>query len=185
MFPLVSQVLVFEKPVDLATASRFEVAASDVVVVTTNVLTKEFSRCFIDPLDAPNKQKEQHQQQRQRSVLVSGAEAENRFWHRFIVKTGGDIAEGMQEATILRRFASVMPAEQRHHLVSTLKRRTRQSQSIHLTSASPGGFYRLLCARSPLLGVHFARVAVDEGHRLVQSGSLHVQLACAVRADKR
>lgn len=188
------QVLVFEKPQDLAATSRFDVAASDVVVVTTNVLTKEFSRCFASPLETAEQQ-QQRQRQQQRggagAAAVSGAEAERQFWQQFIARTDQDKKDcRTSEATLLQKLVSVIPAEQKVQLLSELRKRARRSSSVRSfvsTSADAAacGANRLLFATSPLLGVHFARVAVDEGHRLVHSNSLHVQLACSLRADKR
>ena len=162
------------------------------VIVTTNVLTKEFGRCFENPLETPEQQQQrQEQQQRRRcGAAVSGMEAEEHFWQQFVAKSNNNREDEIKtEMTVLQRLASVMPAEHQQQLISMIRRRNRQPQHIHLTSpaaaAPKTATTRLLCAKSPLLGVHFARIAVDEGHRLVQSGSLHVQLACTLRADKR
>ncbi|XP_026190409.1 uncharacterized protein LOC34618287 [Cyclospora cayetanensis] len=181
------KVLVFERPAELASVSRFDIAASDIVVVTTNVLTKEFSRCLANPLETPEQQK---QQPRRRSeCLASGAAAEERFWDQLMLRDEESEGIDSEEMTLLQRLASVMPRDQQQKLASVLKRRSRQPQSSLFTSpgsaAGARGISRIQCAKSPLLGVHFERIAVDEGHRLAQSGSLHVQLACTLRANKR
>ncbi|OEH77429.1 swi2 snf2-containing protein [Cyclospora cayetanensis] len=181
------KVLVFERPAELASVSRFDIAASDIVVVTTNVLTKEFSRCLANPLETPEQQK---QQPRRRSeCLASGAAAEERFWDQLMLRDEESEGIDSEEMTLLQRLASVMPRDQQQKLASVLKRRSRQPQSSLFTSpgsaAGARGISSIQCAKSPLLGVHFERIAVDEGHRLAQSGSLHVQLACTLRANKR
>ncbi|CDJ45500.1 hypothetical protein ETH_00025780, partial [Eimeria tenella] len=197
------RVLVFERAAELAAVSRFEVAASDVVVVTTNVLTKEFSRCLANPLETPEQQQQlqqqlQQQQQRRRrgDLFLTGAAAEQRFWDQFIAHgepaaaAAAAAAADPEEPSLLQRLATTMPREQQQQLVSLLRRRSRQPRSAagscsSSSSSSSSSSNGLLCAKSPLLGVHFARIAVDEGHRLIHSGSLHVQLACALKADKR
>ena len=156
------------------------------MVVTTNVLTKEFTRCLSNPLGTLQRQ-QQHYQGRQCKGMRSGAAAEELLWDMFILRGNEEQEEETASKSLMQRLASVMPREQQQQLVSLLRRRNRQQSTNCTASAGTGadGVNSALCAKSPLLGVHFSRIAVDEGHRLAQSGSLYVQLACALRADKR
>ncbi|KAL8432632.1 hypothetical protein ACSSS7_004485 [Eimeria intestinalis] len=192
------KVLVFERPSDLAAASRFDVAASDVVVVTTNVLTREFSRCLANPFEAPDQQQQQRQQQqrkRRSGDEVSAAEAEARFWQQHICSSSSS-SSSRSSRSVLQRLAGVLPADQQQRMLSSMRSRLQQQQPrMHFAAgaasaaaaaaAAPRGSSPYLCAKSPLLGIHFFRIAVDEGHRLVHNNSLHVQLAYSLRADRR
>lgn len=168
-----------ERPKELVSLSRFDVAASDLFIVSSTVLTAEFKRCFIDPLSAVTQREKLEPEKRS---TCTGAEAEASFWSEYISGNSGrqqrDAAGGKRRGHV--DWETFKSTEIGADLLSILRCRTSHSHPIPLSGA-----HNFNSAKSPILGVHFARLAVDEGHRLVNSSSMHVQLAGLIRADKR
>lgn len=171
---------------ELATLSRFDVAASDIFIVSSTVLTAEFKRCLIDPLSTSSLQKRSisapHTQSKRaksdKGSACSGVDAEASFWAAYISKQ--ERGESSRKRKGRWELKTLNATQREASVLSTMGHAAAHSLSLSLSSA--GSFDR---AKSPVLGVHFARLAVDEGHRLINCSSMHVQLAGLIRADKR